>query len=194
MFESVTSLDQSLFFSINHGLSNNFFDWIMPMVRNRYFWIPLYVFLAVFFISNYRKTGFIILAFLGLTFAFADYSASSMVKPAVKRLRPCNDTAINSEVINRISCGPGYSMPSAHASNHFAIAFFLIFVFYRKWKWIFPLAFFWAFIIGFAQIYVGVHYPLDILMGAILGIIVAYITAALFKITLSKKEWNTGKL
>lgn len=194
MPDSLLSLDQHLFFSINHGLSNSFFDWIMPIMRNRYFWIPLYVFMAVFFVRNYRMTGLKLLVFLGLTFAFADYGASSIVKPSIKRLRPCNDTAINSMVITRISCGPGYSMPSSHAANHFGIAFFLIFVFYRKWKWILPVALFWAFIIGFAQIYVGVHYPFDILMGAVLGAIVAYITATLFKVTLSKQEWNTGKL
>ena len=194
MPDSLIQIDQNLFFAINHGLSNYFFDWIMPLLRNRYFWIPLYVFMAIFFIRNYGKTGLKILVFLALTFALADFSASSIVKPAVKRLRPCNDTTINSIVINRISCGPGYSMPSSHAANHFGIAFFLIFIFYRKWKWITPLALFWAFIIGFAQIYVGVHYPFDVLMGAILGCVAAYITATLFKVTLTKKEWNTGNL
>lgn len=194
MPDSLLSLDQNVFFFINHNLSNDFFDWIMPIMRNRYFWIPLYVFMAVFFIRNYRLTGLKLLVFLGLTFAFADYGASSIIKPSVKRLRPCNDTAINSQVISRISCGPGYSMPSSHAANHFGIAFFLIFIFHRKWKWIVPVTLLWAFIIGFAQIYVGVHYPFDILMGATLGGIVGYITATLFKVTLSKEEWNTGKL
>lgn len=194
MASSLIPFDEYLFFAINHGLSNAFFDWIMPVLRNRYFWIPLYVFMAIFFIRNYRLTGLKVLVFMALTFALADFSASRVVKPSVKRLRPCNDTAINSVVITRISCGPGYSMPSSHAANHFGIAFYLIFLFYRRWKWIIPLALFWAFIIGFAQIYVGVHYPLDIFMGALLGCIVAYITATLFKITSSRKEWNTGNL
>ena len=194
MASSLIPFDEYLFFAINHGLSNAFFDWIMPVLRNRYFWIPLYVFMAIFFIRNYRLTGLKVLVFMALTFALADFSASRIVKPSVKRLRPCNDTAINSVVITRISCGPGYSMPSSHAANHFGIACYLIFLFYRRWKWIIPIALFWAFIIGFAQIYVGVHFPLDILMGAILGCIVAYITATLFKITSSRKEWNTGNL
>lgn len=194
MLDFLTSLDQRLFFAINHGMSNEFFDWIMPFLRNRYFWIPLYVFMAIFFIMNYGKNGLKILIFLALTFAIADYSASSIIKPTIRRLRPCNDTSINAIVITRISCGPGYSMPSSHAVNHFGIACFLIFVFYKRWKWILPISLFWAFIIGFAQIYVGVHYPFDILTGAILGCIVAYITATVFNATTSIKEWNTGNL
>ena len=112
----------------------------------------------------------------------------------MKRLRPCNDTAINSIVKTRISCGTGYSMPSSHAANHFAISVYLILIFYKRWKYIIPLTLLWAASIGFAQIYVGVHYPLDILAGAVLGGITACITAAAFKITLSDKEWNPGSL
>ncbi|HXH99993.1 MAG TPA: phosphatase PAP2 family protein [Sphingobacteriaceae bacterium] len=192
MPDFLIELDQNLFFAINNGLSNSFFDWIMPILRNRYFWVPVYLFMIIFFIRNYGKTGVRILIFLAITFTISDFSSSSIIKPSVKRLRPCNDSEINTTVKDRIACGTGYSMPSSHASNHFAMSLYLILIFYKRWKWILPLAFLWAALIGFAQIYVGVHYPFDILAGAILGSIIAYITATIFNITLSNKEWNTG--
>ncbi|HEY1024840.1 MAG TPA: phosphatase PAP2 family protein, partial [Sphingobacteriaceae bacterium] len=174
------------------GLSNPFFDWLMPYLRNRYFWIPLYLFLVIFFVMNYKKAGIAITLFLLITFGISDYSASSVVKPAFERLRPCNDPVFKTEVNTRIACGSGYSMPSSHAANHFAIAVFLITLFYRRWKWILPLALLWATAISFAQIYVGVHYPFDVLIGGILGSIVGYLTATIFIATQAEKKWNSG--
>ncbi|RYD69937.1 MAG: phosphatase PAP2 family protein, partial [Sphingobacteriales bacterium] len=84
-------------------------------------------------------------------------------------------------IIHRVPCGSGYSFPSAHATNHFAIAIFLIFVFYSKWKPVLPLGLFWAFIISFSQIYVGVHYPVDTMVGALLGTTIGLITASIYK-------------
>lgn len=190
MFDQLSQLDQQLFFAVNNGLSNPFFDWIMPMLRNRYFWIPLYLFLVIFFVVNYKKTGIIITACLLITFGISDYSASSIIKPAFERLRPCNDPVLKTQINTRIACGSGFSMPSSHAANHFAIAVFLISVFYRRWKPILPLALAWAAAISFAQVYVGVHYPFDVLAGGILGSIIGYLVATIFKATQAK--WNSG--
>lgn len=179
MFEQIIQLDQDLFFAINHGLSNHFFDWLMPILRNRFTWTPLYLFIVIFLVRNYRKIGWLILIFMGVTFGFTDYFSSSVIKPAVERLRPCNEPEIKSEVRNIVDCGTGFSFPSSHAANHFAIAVFLILLFYNKWKWILPIGLFWAASISFAQIYVGVHYPIDVLSGALLGSIIAYVTSTI---------------
>jgi len=80
-----------------------------------------------------------------------------------------------------VPCGSGYSFPSAHATNHFAIALFLIFVFHDKWKPILPIALIWAFIISFSQIYVGVHYPIDTMAGAILRSSIGIATSFIYK-------------
>ncbi|RZL15228.1 MAG: phosphatase PAP2 family protein, partial [Pedobacter sp.] len=82
----------------------------------------------------------------------------------------------------RVPCGSGYSFPSAHATNHFGIAVFLILVFYKKWKPILPLGLLWAFSIAFAQVYVGVHYPVDIICGSLLGTLLGFISFRLVKI------------
>lgn len=186
MIESLHQFDVDLFLSIHRGLSNSFFDWLMPLMRNRYFWAPLYLFIIIFCVKQYKRKGWLIIGMLLLTFAMGDLSASRLIKNSVMRIRPCNEVTLTNDIIHRVECGSGYSFPSAHATNHFAIAVFLIFVFYDKWKAILPLALGWAFVISFAQVYVGVHYPVDVIAGAILGSLIGFCTSRLYKTLESK--------
>lgn len=167
------NLDQIVFKWINGSMSNTFFDLIMPWMREGLFWLPLYTFvLAVFFIQ-WRKKGWLILLYLLLTASICDFTSSSIIKPGVERLRPCQEEML--DVNERVACGVGYSFPSSHASNHMGMGLFFFFLFknvFQKGRYLFIL---WAIIISFAQIYVGVHYPLDILGGWILGGIVAFL-------------------
>jgi undecaprenyl-diphosphatase len=190
MIDQLVQFDRDLFFAINHGLSNSFFDWLMPILRDRYTWVLLYLFIIVFSIKNYGKQGFIMLLFLAMTFGISDFLSSSVIKPNVQRLRPCNETEIKTNVNNLVDCGTGYSFPSSHATNHFGIAVFLIMMFYHKWKIILPIGILWAASISFAQIYVGVHYPIDILTGSLLG---SSIGLGMSKILLSNKSFKTWK-
>lgn len=190
MIDQLVQFDRDLFFAINNGLSNGFFDWLMPILRNRYTWVLLYLFIIVFSIKNYGKQGFIMILFLAMTFGISDFISSSIIKPNVQRLRPCNETEIKTKVNNLVDCGTGYSFPSSHATNHFAIAVFLIMMFYHKWKIILPIGILWAASISFAQIYVGVHYPIDILTGSLLG---SSIGLGMSKILLSNKSFKTWK-
>lgn len=185
-------LDQSLFSAINQGLSNPFFDWLMPFLRNRFFWSPVYLFLAIFFVRNYRKRGWMLLLFFILTFSVTDYLTSSVIKPSVERLRPCNDPEIKSEVNTLIACGSGYSFPSTHAANHFALAFFLINMFFTRWRLILPISIVWAASIAFAQVYVGVHFPLDVTFGAMIGAMTGFMMAAILKTTQAFRTWKSG--
>lgn len=181
MIESLYNFDIALFLKIHRGLSNAFFDWLMPLVRNRYFWSPLYLFIIIFCFKEYKKRGWYIIVGVLLTFALGDLTSSRLIKPFVARLRPCNDLNLANEIIHRVPCGSGYSFPSAHATNHFGIAIFLIMVFYPRWKPILPVGLAWAFLISFAQIYVGVHYPLDTIAGAALGTTVGFIVSMFYK-------------
>ena len=181
MIESLQQFDADLFLKIHSGLANPFFDWLLPLMRNRFFWAPLYLFIVVFCYVEYKKKGWYVVGMLLVTFAIGDLLASRLIKPLVARLRPCNEPTLLNEIISRVPCGSGYSFPSAHATNHFAIAIFLIFVFYNKWKPILPIGLAWAFIISFSQIYVGVHYPIDTMAGAVLGTIIGLSTSKLYK-------------
>jgi membrane-associated phospholipid phosphatase len=192
MFEQIIQFDQNLFFGINQGLSNSIFDWLMPALRNRFFWTPLYLFIVIFLVRNYGKKGWLILLFAVLSFGLTDYFSSSIIKPSIQRLRPCNNPVIKKEVRNLIACGSGYSFPSSHAANHFGLAVFLILIFYHKWRLILPIGLLWAFSISFAQIYVGVHFPLDIMGGALLGSMIGYIMSTILLLNKSFKEWGSG--
>lgn len=181
MIESLQQFDIELFLKVHRGLANPFFDWLLPLMRNRYFWAPLYLFIVVFSFIEYKKKGWYIIGMLLVTFGIGDALASRIIKPLVGRIRPCNEMTLADQIIHRVPCGSGYSFPSAHATNHFAIAIFLIFVFYPKWKPVLPIGLAWAFVISFSQVYVGVHYPIDTMVGAVLGTAIGLCTAKIYK-------------
>ena len=181
MIDQLMSLDQDWFLAINQGLSNAFFDWLMPILRNRYTWAPLYLFVIIFCIRNYKKNGLFIIIFLLITFGISNFASSTVIKNSVERVRPCRDIAFMDQVNSRVNCSDGYSFTSSHATNHFAIALALIMVFHRRWKHILWLGLCWATAISFAQVYVGVHYPLDIIGGALLGSTIGILAGSGFR-------------
>lgn len=167
--EAILEFDQTIFFLINNDGHNSFLDAIMPYWRDKYTWIPFYLALAIFVIYKFKAKGLYLILALALTVGIADTISSKIIKKSVQRLRPCNDTQINQQVKLLVRCGGGYSFTSSHATNHFAVALFLIGTLgriFRRIKW--PLLF-WAATIAMGQVYVGVHYPLDILVGGTIG-------------------------
>jgi len=169
-------LDESIFILINRTWQNAFFDWLLPYWRNKYFWLPAYFLFTILLFVKVGKKGIPILLFLGLTVTGSDFTSSFLIKKSVERGRPCNDNSFKKNVFLRAPCGSGYSFTSSHAANHCAVAIFLIFVFgqrLKKWRF---LLLFWAVSIGFAQIYVGVHYPLDVFFGCLIGGFIAFLS------------------
>ncbi len=177
---SLIRYDIELFFKINGQWHNSFLDWLLPALRNQYFWSPLYLFTVVFVILNFKKKGLMWLAFFLINFALTDFISSSLIKPWVGRLRPCADPHLAHGVRKVVGCGGPYSFTSSHATNHFGMAMFAfitLFFIPKHWRW---LLFLWAFAISYAQIYVGVHFPLDIFCGSLLGCIIGFGTAWVF--------------
>ena len=180
-------LDQYLFHLINTAWANDFLDALMPLWRNKYIWVPVYVFLISFLMINFGKKGFILFAFAILTIGIADTLSSKVIKKTVQRIRPCNDPAMANFVDLKVKCGGGYSFTSSHATNHFALAIFLIFTLGKRFRWIKWVLLTWATTIAYGQIYVGVHYPLDVISGAILGILVGTLVATFYA---SFRNWQ----
>ena len=174
MLEWLLNLDYHLFILINSNWSNSFFDFVCPLLRNKYIWLPFYVFLFSFFIINFKRKGWLIIVFLIVTVTCADQISSHVIKPAVKRIRPCNQEILGDKVRMLVNCSNSYSFPSSHASNHFAAALFLIALFAGKRKWLMILLVLWAFAISYSQVYVGLHFPFDILGGAVIGSIIGW--------------------
>ncbi len=176
MFEFFYSLDLKILYFINHTLSNPVFDFIMPLVRNKFTWIPLYILLIFFIIKKYGLKSVWIIWFAILTVLIADQLSSGLIKPYFHRLRPCNNPALESWLNLPNGMGSNWSFVSSHAANHFALAvyFIMVFIGYRnQYKIIIPFLS-WAFLIAFAQVYIGFHYPSDVICGGILGSIIGF--------------------
>ena len=182
MLAEIIQLDHQLFYAINSGLSNVFFDLVMPILRNRYTWVPLYIFIIYYFVKNYKLKGLYLTLTLISCFAFADFTSASLIKKAIKRPRPCNEITFKKQVIMLVNCGSGFSFPSTHATDHFAIALFTICVCIKKKKYVNFALFSWAFLIAFAQVYVGVHFPLDVICGAVYGSLIGLVFAYFFNL------------
>ncbi len=181
-WQRLNDLDRWLFLVLNTKLSNPLFDAIFPYFRDSVFWAPLYLFILAFIIINYgKKGGWWALLFLS-TVAVSDLLGTYGFKEIVQRLRPCNEPALLGQVRLVIEhCPGGYSFVSNHAANHFGLATFMVLSFrpvFGRWMY---LAYGWALLIVFAQIYVGVHYPLDIAAGALLGVGAGTLTASVYR-------------
>lgn len=175
---NIIQWDIALFEWINNDLSSVFLDFLLPWMREPYFWVPMYIFIIAFVFFNFGLKAYWFVLFLILTAGSADMISSRPIKKTIKRLRPCNTEQVH--VIQRVQCGSGYSFTSSHATNHFAVATFLVFTLGQTFKKIKPWLWGWASIIAFSQVYVGVHFPLDVFAGGILGIIIGKVYALLF--------------
>lgn len=172
--------DETFFTAINSGTANPFFDILMPFLRISYVWAPLYLFIIVFLIHNYKLKGLWWIVFFLATVSMADMVGTNVFKHNFLRVRPCNTPELFPNLRLLVVCPSGYGFTSNHAANHFGMATFIFLTFrhiFKRWTLI---AFVWAGAICYAQVYVGVHYPGDILGGAALGIIFAFLTSYLF--------------
>ena len=186
--QELLQLDRQLFYLVNTVGQNDFFDLILPLWRNKLTWIPLYILLAGGLVYKLKIKGLYLLVALGITIGITDNISSRLIKKTVKRERPCRAENMPRPARLLVHCGGGYSFTSNHAANHFSVAFFLIFLtagVFKKYRWwLFP----WAFLVAYAQVYVGVHYPADVICGAALGTFIAFCTAQVYQFWVNKRE------
>ncbi|HMP28726.1 MAG TPA: phosphatase PAP2 family protein [Saprospiraceae bacterium] len=178
IIDMIIQIDEKLFTLINGIQLIPFVESILTYWRNAYVWGPLYTFIIAFAVFNFKNHAKWFIIFSLLTVSSTDFVSSKVIKTNVQRLRPCNTEQL--EVINRVQCSTGYSFTSSHATNHFGLAAFWIFTLSfinRKFK---TILWVWAAIIGFCQVFVGVHFPLDVLTGGILGTLIGWGYAQLF--------------
>ncbi len=160
--------DHQLFWAIHDGLSTPFLDVVAPLLREKLHWLPVYLALAGWLFARLGpKKGTAALLFVIVAVALANTLAAEIIKPWVGRERPCR---LWPEVHALVPCGGGKSFPSAHSANHFALSLALWMVWPAgKSALLAGLLAFWAFSVAFAQVYVGVHFPADVLAGALVG-------------------------
>jgi undecaprenyl-diphosphatase len=172
--QPILQFDHWLFGKINQQWTNSFFDNLLPYLRQSEIWLPFYLFLLVFATINFGKSGWWWSFAVIMTAIMSDLVSSSLVKQFIFRYRPCRDPLMSDQVRVLVNyCPTSSSFTSSHACNHFAMAVFIFLTLKQTSKW-WGLLFLWAFAISYAQIYVGVHYPLDVACGIILGCIIGY--------------------
>ncbi len=173
--------DTWLFLKVNTAWTNSFLDDVFPWWRNANTWIPLYLFLVLLALMNFKQKAIPWILFAVITVVLTDQASSTLLKHWVARPRPCREDFLVGQMRLLLDgCSGGYSFTSSHAANHFGFAMFVYMSTMhvcKKWGWLF---FLWAATISYGQVYVGVHYPLDVLCGGLLGCGIGYATASFF--------------
>ena len=179
MLDFLLSADEKLFLFLN-GLYSPFFDVFMEAISGKYIWIPLYLFLVFWMIRRRKASGLWILLFAVLLFALTDLTAVHFFKNVFERLRPCRDPDIMDKVhLVNGHCGGKFGFISSHAANTFGLTFFMVFIFRERWLSISLVT--WAVVVSYSRIYLGVHYPGDVIAGALWAILLAYVVYWLYK-------------
>lgn len=170
MIHALQHIDTLVFLFLNHTIANPVFDAIFPVLTNGAFWVVPGIAAALVFLYFQRKKGALVLLLMVVTVSVSDPVCNRIIKPLVPRMRPCNERVHLDGGRFLIGRKDSRSFPSSHAMNMFAQAMLLTLLYRRKW--IGFTAFLFAAFIGFSRIYVGVHYPFDVLAGAGFGMIV----------------------
>ena len=186
MIESLKSIDRNLFLAIN-GMHSWLFDSFMFYVSQIWVFAPLFIYWLLLVFRKYgTKKMLVLLAFLGFLITLTDQS-SNQVKHAVKRYRPSHNIEIQAQVhtVNDYQGGQ-YGFFSGHSANCFGIATLLFFLLSERPLWFRSLFFAWAGLTAYSRIYLGVHYPSDILVGMLVGIVWGLVVYELIQFTFKK--------
>lgn len=180
MLEHIIQLDQEIFYFINKSLANPATDFLMPILTHLKTWLPLFIVFCVYQVWKGGLKGRLCLVTLVIGVIICDQITSSLIKELVSRPRPCH---FLSDINLLVGCGPGKSFPSSHASNSM-MAVTVIALFFRKHRYWLPWL---SILIGLSRIFVGVHFPFDVLVGWILGVGIGFFVYWLVKVIYIKK-------
>lgn len=187
MIEYLNSLDTQLFLYLN-GLHNSFFDPIMYWFSHKLIWIPMYLLIAFFILKKYKMQGVVMLIFIGFLIALCDQTASNLIKNTVQRLRPSHEPTLAGLIhLSKAGAGGLYGFVSSHAANAFGLATFLGFVLDNRFKILKYWLFTWAILVSYSRIYNGVHYPGDVIVAGLIGALLGWAMAVLYKFIVEQK-------
>ena len=184
MIDKLLELDEVLFRLINSFAGIEFLDEFMILISSKFLWIPLYIYILFLIYKNFTDVFLKILFAIALLIFVSDFGSVHLFKQVILRLRPCHFL----ENINVVDgCGGSYGFISSHASNSFAIAFFVSLLFKNRWGFIFLFS--WALLIGISRVYLGVHYPFDIIGGIFWGLFVSLLVYFIYNMKIKDFDW-----
>ena len=186
-----SNLDSDLFLYLN-GLHVGWMDKVMMLITDMWIWLPLYLLLIYWTVKQYGKRSWWVFLAIGVVVLCSDQLSSHVFKPVFQRLRPCFNEDFEGLIhLPKGLAGGKYSFTSSHAANTFAIATFMNAALRKFQPWAAITLFSWAFISSYSRIYIGFHYPGDILCGAILGVLVGMVIWKVFQLVVARKIWKS---
>ena len=188
---TISNIDSDLFLFLN-GLHTNWLDKVMIAITQMWVWAPLYLLLIYWAVKQYGKRCWWIFLTIGIVVLCSDQLSAHVCKPLFQRLRPCYNPDFQDLIyLPKGMAGGRYGFVSSHAANTFAMAAFLTAALRKNRNWIGIVLYLWAFISSYSRIYLGFHYPGDILCGALLGILIGLILWKVFQLLVVRKVWKS---
>lgn len=174
MIEKIKTWDEAIFLWLN-AYHTDWLDAFIFQLSQTFIWVPFYAMLLYFIYKVEPKNSWWVFGGVALTILIADQVTSGLMKPFFERLRPCHDERWDGIIHNYGRCGGLFGFASSHAANTFGLAVFLNLKMRGKLRFL-PWLFLWAAVISYTRIYLGVHYPMDIFVGALVGILAALLS------------------
>ena len=188
---NLSSIDSDLFLFLNN-LHIQWLDKVMILVTDMWAWMPLYLLLVYCVAKQYGKRCWWVFMAVGIVVLCSDQLASHVCKPLFQRLRPCYNPDFQNLIhLPKGMAGGKYGFVSSHAANTFAVAAFLTPALSNCRPWGAVVLYFWAFVSSYSRIYIGYHYPGDIVCGALLGLLVGLSLWKTFQLVAMKKIWKS---
>ena len=192
--ETLLRFDTELFLFFN-SLHATWADRMVYFISQTWFWIPLFMVVIFLIFRQYRKQAWKVLLVFALTITLTDQTCN-LIKHSVCRFRPSHTEAIAGQIHlvqkpdGQLYYGGKYGFPSAHAANTMALAFLVIFFLSKGKKWVIMSMILWSMLMAYTRLYLGVHYPLDILCGFVLGCCYAFLMIFICRKWLAKESFG----
>ena len=189
MLSTLESIDRELFIYLN-GLHNSFFDILMFYASEKAFWIPFYLLIIVLLVRKFGIKALYIILPITLVILGTD-QVSVFIKNEVARYRPCHNYELM-QLVHKVDdhCGGKFGFISSHSSNAFGLFAYLTFMLNSNFRILKCVLFFWAVLLAYSRVYLGVHYPADVIGGAIVGVVISFIIVKVIEYFYKKYNIN----
>ncbi len=176
-------IDIYLFYAINKGIKSGFLDFLMPFITDYRNWYLIILLAIIIFIIKDWKEGLVTILLIIVAVSISDYLNSHIIKSLFGRVRPCRELPIETMYLI-IGCPHNPSFPSSHASNIFALSVVLVY----RYRTLLAVMLIYAFLVCLSRVYLGVHYPFDVIAGGVSGIFYGSAVIFTYKQVIKKYE------